>query len=158
MNKILITILFLFLPVCLIAQRSPVYIWQDSITTTTTEVDCTFNEEWYQVTMVADGDDAWLKVSTGTDTVSWSSRTWTKLKSNSSVTFGPLSKVKNLTVKAVTDTVTLYMIGLKLNARYSALLNWTERYGTLTTPYQKWKANFNWSYYNGRKYKCILGN
>jgi len=94
----------------------PVYLWQHAIQVTEDGIDSTFVLQWEQVSFWASGP---VRVRLGApDTRDWSQRPWLQLGGSQVLSIGPAPHLKRLQVQALSDTVTLYMVGLKRERQF----------------------------------------
>ena len=93
------------------------YLWQDSVKTTTVAKDSFFTYRWESVTIYTDTIDIWYRAG-APDTASWSSRDWMKLETGSSLYFGPSTKLRRFEWKARTGVGFIFFVGNKRRAQF----------------------------------------
>lgn len=93
-------------------SKKTMYIWAHVLDATTTAVDCTFTTSWNQISVVADSARILMKVGAN-DTNNWASRPWIFVAPNTTIEFGPATKVKKITYKTETGTGKVAFLGLK---------------------------------------------
>ena len=89
----------------------------DTLYITTAVNDCTWTNEWYEATIYSDTVDVDVRIG-APDTASWNSRIYARLFQGMTITLGPSPKVKKISVKTVTGTGRLYIVGLKNVRQY----------------------------------------
>jgi len=94
------------------AQYGSRYMHVDTLQISTTERDTTWTVPWELVTFYTDTVAINIKVG-APDIDSWATRTWLYLENGAALTIGPAPNLKRLTVKTVSGTGVLYLIGYK---------------------------------------------
>ena len=94
------------------------YIWSDSLDdVSTTAIDSFYTTRWEQCSIKSVGGPMYVKVG-APDTAGWTSRDWYYIDKGEVVVFGSATRLKRLSVKAVSGTVDFYQIGYKTSKQH----------------------------------------
>lgn len=88
------------------------FLWSDSVLTTTAEIDSLFDKNWDQVLIKSDSVVLWLKIG-APDTNNWDNRDYYKLENGESIVIGPSTKLTRLAWKTDTGTGNIFFAGIK---------------------------------------------
>lgn len=98
--------------------RASRYLWVQTFPVTTTKLDCTFSNVWFQVTMKSLSKNLFIKFAADGDTTSFNSRIEFKLLAGENISFGSAVKVRRISVRTEAGTDTLYAIGYKSTRQF----------------------------------------
>ena len=119
MRKLLILLfLFMVFSSMVFAQLGNRYFHCDTLNTSTSAADSTWDTAWEMATIYSDSVDLYLKIG-APDVGNWSDRKWIFLPQGLALSIGPTPKLKKLEYKTTgASTGVVYVLGYKKEVKF----------------------------------------